>query len=84
MEVASWSLFPDELRAALIKAYPAINWRVTVNRRTPNEVEGVSVDAHRAGHAANIWIPVAALRPMNLHELLTHIYDEAERRLVSQ
>ena len=84
MEVASWSLFPDELRAALITAYPSINWRVTVNRRTPNEVEGVNVDARRAGHEATIWIPVAVLRPMNLHELLTHIHDEAERRLVSQ
>ena len=83
MEVASWSLFPDELRAALIQAYPSIKWRVTVNRRTPNEVEGVSVNARRAGHAANIWIPVAVLRPMNLHELLTHIHDEAERRLVN-
>jgi hypothetical protein len=84
MQVSSWDLFPDELRAALIQLYPSINWRVTLNRRSAREVEGVNVQARRAGREADIWIPTSVINVATLHDLLEEIYREAEVRLTQQ
>ncbi len=82
MKVVSWDLFPDELRAALIKRYPTITWRVTRNQRA--EVKGVTVGARRNGMMTQIWVPAVALEPLTLHELLGTIHEEAERQLADQ
>ncbi len=81
MKVASWELFPDELRTALIKHYPAISWRVILNRRA--EVEGVTVGARRNGTETQIWVSTVAIESMTLHELLETIHEEAERQLAA-
>ncbi len=82
MKVASWELFPDELRAALIKRYPAISWRVTRTRGT--EAEGVTVGARRSGVETQFWVSAVAFEPLTLHELLEMIHAEAERQLADQ
>ncbi len=82
MKVASWELFPDELRAALIQRYPAISWRVSLNRRA--EVDGVTVGARRGGAETQIWVSAVALEPLTLHELLEMIHAEAGRQLAVQ
>ncbi len=79
MKVVSWDLFPDELRAALIKRYPTITWRVTLNQRA--DVKGVTVVARRNGVVTQIWVPAVALEPLTLQELLAAIHEEAERQL---
>ncbi len=84
MKVANWELFADELRAALIKLYPAITWRVTPDRR--GEVAGVSVAARRlgTGGVAQIWVDSVTMKSMTLHDLLEAIHAEAERQLADQ
>ena len=82
MKVASWELCPDELRAALIQKYPAISWRVSLNRRA--EVEGVTIGARRGGAETQIRVSTVAIEPLTLHELLETIHTEAERQLAAQ
>ena len=82
MKVVRWERFPDELRAALIKRYPAITWRVILNQHAA--AKGVTVGARRNGVMTQIWIPAVALEPLTLHELLEAIHEEAERQLAAQ
>ncbi len=82
MKVASWELFPDELRAALIQRYPAISWRVSLNRHA--EVEGITVGARRSNVETQFWVSAIALEPLTLHELLETLHEEAERQLTAQ
>jgi len=81
INVASWELFPNELRAALVQRYPAISWHVTLNRRA--EVEGVTIGAHR-GVETPIWVSTAAIESLTLDELLEAIHTEVERQLMIQ
>ncbi len=82
MKVASWELFPDELRAALIQRYPAISWRVSLNRHA--EIAGVTVGARRSGAETQIPVSTVVIEPLTLHELLETIHAEAERQLADQ
>ncbi len=82
MKVASWELFPDELRAALMQQYPVISWRVSLNRNA--EVEGVNIGARRGGVETQIRVSTVVIEPLTLHELLETFHAEAERQLVAR
>jgi hypothetical protein len=54
MKVPSWEVYPDELRAALIKRYPTISWRVALS---VDGISGVMVWARRDDRVIQLEVP---------------------------
>jgi hypothetical protein len=85
MQVPNWEVFPTELQAALIQAYPGIAWRAALyadeGDRAADGPAGVVVWARRRGAEVEVRVSTALIAHEYLPDLLQDIYAEAETRL---